>query len=61
METDMFGIYQTILMNINIEIYTGDSLHDALEIAKKTGFEAVILLDGALVATYSSVDGIKFV
>lgn len=57
----MFGIYQTILMNINIEIYTGDSLHDALEIAKKTGFEAVILLDGALVATYSSVDGIKFV
>ena len=61
METDMFGIYQTILMNINIEIYTGESLHDALEIAKKTGFEAVILLDGALVATYSSVDGIKFV
>ena len=57
----MFGIYQTSLVNINMDIYTGDSLHDALEIAKKTGFEAVILLDGALVATYSFIDGIRFV
>lgn len=57
----MFGIYQTSLININLDTYISDSLHDALEIAKNTGFDASILLDGALVATYSSVDGIKFV
>jgi len=53
-------IYQTSLVNFGRDVYLGDSLHEALEAAKKAGFEAVILLDGQIVATYSPIGGIKF-
>ena len=38
-------IYQATLINFGNDVYTGDSLHDAMEAVKKAGFEAVVLLD----------------
>lgn len=61
MEIEMLPeIYQTSLVNFGYDVYMGDSLHEALEAAKKAGFEAAILLDGRTVATYSPIGGIKF-
>ena len=54
------NIYQTSLINFGRDVYSGASLHEAIEAAKQAGFEAVILLDGALRATYNPTSGIKF-
>lgn len=56
----LFGIYQAILTNFGTDLYIGDSLHDAMEAAKKAGFEAVVQLDGSLVAAFSPISGWKF-
>lgn len=53
-------IYQATLINFGTDVYTGDSLHDAMEAVKKAGFEAVVLLDGATVASFSPIGGWKF-
>lgn len=53
-------IYQATLINFGRDVYTGDSLHDAMEAVKKAGFEAVVLLDGATVASFSPIGGWKF-
>ena len=53
-------IYQATLINFGNDVYTGDSLHDAMEAAKKGGFEAVVQLDGSLVASFSPISGWKF-
>ena len=53
-------IYQATLINFGNDVYTGDSLHDAMEAVKKAGFEAVVLLDGATVASFSPIGGWKF-
>lgn len=53
-------IYQATLINFGRDVYLGDSLHDAIEAVKKAGFEAVVLLDGATVASFSPIGGWKF-
>lgn len=53
-------IYQATLINFGNDVYIGDSLHDAMEAVKKAGFEAVVLLDGATVASFSPIGGWKF-
>ena len=53
-------IYQATLINFGNGVYTGNSLHDAMEAVKKAYFEAVILLDGATVASFSPISGWKF-
>ena len=53
-------IYQTSLVNFGRDVYIGDSLHEALEAAKKACFEASIMRDGALVAWFSPISGWKF-
>ena len=53
-------IYQATLVNFGRDIYLGKSLHDAMEAVKKAGFEAVVLLDGASVASFSPISGWKF-
>ena len=53
-------IYQATLINFGNDVYLGDSLHDAMEAVKKAGFEAVVLLDGATVASFSPISGWKF-
>lgn len=52
-------IYQTSLVNFGYDVYTGNSLEEAKAAAIKAGFESVILLDGATVATYSPISGWK--
>jgi hypothetical protein len=52
-------IYQATLVNFGNDDYIGESLHDAMDAAKKAGLEAVVLLDGALVASYSPIVGWK--
>ena len=56
----MPNIYQSTLVNFGNDVYIGDSLHDAIEAVKKSGFEASVLLDGALVAWFSPIFGWKF-
>ncbi len=53
-------IYQATLINFGNDVYTGDSLHDAMEAVKKAGFEGIVLLDGATVASFSPIGGWKF-
>jgi len=53
-------IYQATLINFGNDVYIGDSLHDAMEAVKKAGFEASVMLDGALVAWFSPISGWKF-
>ena len=53
-------IYQATLVNFGRDIYLGKSLHDAMEAVKKACFEAVVLLDGATVASFSPISGWKF-
>ena len=53
-------IYQATLINFGNDVYIGDSLHDAMEAVKKACFEAVILLEGATVASFSPISGWKF-
>ena len=53
-------IYQAILVNFGTDIYIGDSLHDAMEAVKWAGVETTILLDGSLVAAFSTIGGWKF-
>lgn len=55
----MPNIYQTSLVNFGYDVYSGDSLDEAKAAAVKAGFEAAILLDGALVAWYSPISGWK--
>lgn len=52
-------IYQTSLINFGYDVYTGSSLEEAKAAAIKAGFESVILLDGALVASFSPISGWK--
>lgn len=52
-------IYQTSLVNFGYDVYTGSSLEEAKAAAIKAGFESVILLDGALVASFSPISGWK--
>jgi hypothetical protein len=60
MEIEMLPeIYQTILVNFGYDVYTGRSLEEARAAAVKAGFESVILLDGAHVASYSPIGGWK--
>lgn len=54
------NIYQATLVNFGNDVYSGDSLHDAMEAVKKACLEAVVLLDGALVAWFSPINGWKF-
>lgn len=54
------NIYQATLVNFGNDVYTGDSLHGAMEAAKKACLEAVVLLDGAIVASFSPISGWKF-
>jgi hypothetical protein len=56
----MPNIIQAVLVNLGREIYTGDSVHDAMEVVKKACFEASIMRDGTLVAWFSPVSGWKF-
>jgi hypothetical protein len=56
----MPNIIQAVLVNFGREIYTGDSVHDAMEVVKKACFEASIMRDGTLVAWFSPVSGWKF-
>lgn len=56
----MPNIIQAVLVNFGREIYTGDSIHDAMEAVKKACFEASIMRDGALVASFSPIGGWKF-
>ena len=35
-------IYQATLVNFGNDVYIGESLHDAMDAAKKAGFEAVV-------------------
>ena len=53
-------IYQATLINFGNDVYVGDSLHDAMKAVKKACFEAVILLDGVTVASFSPISGWKF-
>lgn len=53
-------IYQAILTNFGTDLYSGDSLHDAMEAVKKAGFEGIVLLDGETVASFSPIGGWKF-
>jgi len=53
-------IYQATLVNFGRDVYLGKSLHDAMEAVKKAGFEASVMLDGALVAWFSPISGWKF-
>ena len=53
-------IYQATFVNFGNDVYIGDSLHDAMEAVKKACFEAVVLLDGALVAAFSPISGWRF-
>ena len=56
----LFGIYQAILKNFGTDLYLGDSIFDAMDAAKKSGFEAILQLDGSLVAEFSPISGWKF-
>lgn len=56
---DMPNIYQTVLINFGDTIYLGDSVVEAKEKAVRAGFESQILLDGALVASWSPISGWK--
>jgi len=53
-------IYQATLVNFGNDVYIGESLHDAMDAAKKAGFEAVVLLDGALIASFSPIGGWRY-
>lgn len=52
-------IYQTILTNFGTTNYTGPSKEDAMDCAVWCGFEATVLFNGALIATYSPISGWK--
>lgn len=53
-------IYQVILTNFGGEpLYSGDSYDEAKNCAVWAGFETMVLLDGALIATYSPISGWK--
>jgi hypothetical protein len=52
------GIYQVFLTNFGGEAkYQGQDYREAQECAVWCGFESQILLDGALIATYSPISG----
>jgi len=53
-------LYQAILVNFGNDIYLGKSLHDAMDAVKKAGFEAIVLLNGALIASFSPISGWKY-
>ncbi len=63
MEIDMNdilpNIYQTVLTNFGTTKYTGESKQEAMDCAVWCGFESVVLLDGALIASYSPISGWK--
>ena len=50
-------MYQTILTNFGNPVYEGHSFGDAKEAALKAGFEATIMDDNLIVATYSPIVG----
>lgn len=52
-------IYQVIMTNFGIEKYSGPSLDEAKDCAVWCGFEATILKDGELIASYSPISGWK--
>lgn len=51
---------ETVMTNFGITKYLGDCLADAIDVAKRTGFECNVLRDGQLVAFYSPIGGVKF-
>lgn len=57
MEDVLPNIYQTILTNFGDTKYTGPSKEEAMDCAVWCGFEAIVLLDGAFVASYSPIGG----
>lgn len=56
----MPNIIQAVLDNFGTDIYIGESVHDAMEAVKKVCFEATILRDGRIVASFSPISGWKF-
>lgn len=54
------NIVETVMINFGITKYSGDSVADAIDVAKRTGFECSVLRDGELVASYSPISGVKF-
>jgi ABC-type xylose transport system permease subunit len=59
MEISMFDTYQTTLTNFGRDVYIGDNYEAARAAAVKSGFESCVLLDGALIGTYSPISGWK--
>lgn len=53
-------MYESTLINFGTNVYSGDSIHDAMEAIKKSGFEASVRRDGYLVASFSPIGGWKF-
>jgi FMN phosphatase YigB (HAD superfamily) len=54
-----FNIYQTTLTNFGRDVYIGDNYETARAAAVKSGFESCVVLDGALIGTYSPISGWK--
>ena len=48
------------LVNFGNVIYDGDSLHDAMEAVKRSGFSAVIRFDGDYSASFCPIGGWRF-
>jgi hypothetical protein len=53
------SIYQTTLTNFGGDVYIGGNYEAARAAAVKSGFESSVLLDGALIGTYSPITGWK--
>ena len=54
-------MFQVILTNFSGDsIFEGYSLHEVMEVVKKTGLEATVNRDNSLVASFSPISGWKF-
>ena len=53
-------MFENVMINFGITKYSGYSVDEAIDVAKRTGFECSVLRDGELVASYSPISGVKF-
>ena len=53
-------LYQATLVNFGTDVYLGESIDAAMVAVRAAGFEASVLLDGALVASFNPIGGWKF-